>query len=201
MGDLRRPRPCLGRGGGVALMSAYAAQGQRHLVARAYRRCCDGLEELGLKPSVVLEKAYQTTSQEVALSATPSAADAIEPTRNLPTFPSSFVGREAEEAEVGSLVRSWRLVTVTGAGGSGKTRLAVEVAAGWPRKAPGAASSSNWPPSRNRARCRRPWRAPPGARAARTTAPKGPRRGPRRAGPPRRHGQLRARHRRHRGTG
>ena len=113
----------------VALMSAYAAQGQRHLVARAYRRCCDGLEELGLKPSVVLEKAYQTTSQEVALLATPSAADAIEPTRNLPTFPSSFVGREAEEAEVGSLVRSWRLVTVTGAGGSGKTRLAVEVAA------------------------------------------------------------------------
>ena len=27
----------------AALMSAYAARGQRHLVARAYRRCCDGL--------------------------------------------------------------------------------------------------------------------------------------------------------------
>ena len=40
-------------------MSAYAAQGQRHLVARAYRRCCDGLEELGLEPSVALEQAFQ----------------------------------------------------------------------------------------------------------------------------------------------
>ena len=45
----------------AALMSAYAARGQRHLVARAYRRCCDGLEELGLKPSAALEQAYETT--------------------------------------------------------------------------------------------------------------------------------------------
>ena len=55
----------------AALMSAYAAQGQRHLVARAYRRCCDGLEELGLKPSAALEQAYQTTSQELTILATP----------------------------------------------------------------------------------------------------------------------------------
>ena len=32
----------------VALMNSYAAQGQRRRVAQAYRRCCDGLEELGL---------------------------------------------------------------------------------------------------------------------------------------------------------
>jgi predicted ATPase/DNA-binding SARP family transcriptional activator len=111
----------------VALMSAYAGRGQRHRVARAYRRCCDGLDELGLKPSAALEQAYRA-SQEPPVLATACSADVVEPTSNLPTFLSSFVGREDEQGEVASLVRSWRLVTVTGTGGSGKTRLAVEVA-------------------------------------------------------------------------
>jgi hypothetical protein len=48
---------------------------------------------------------------------------------NLPGYLSVFVGREAELAEVRRLVESSRLVTVTGAGGSGKTRLALQVAA------------------------------------------------------------------------
>ena len=113
----------------AALMSAYAARGQRHLVARAYRRCCDGLRELGLEPPVSLKHTYERSSQEPTRLATPYSAEVIEPTSNLPTYPSSFVGREAEQAEVRSLVRSWRLVTMTGAGGSGKTRLAAEVAA------------------------------------------------------------------------
>ncbi len=112
-----------------ALMSAYAARGQRHLITRAYRRCCNGLEELGLKPSAALEQAYQTTAREPAVLAAPYSADVVELTSNLPTFLSTFVGRQTEQAEVASLVRSWRLVTLTGAGGSGKTRLAVEVAA------------------------------------------------------------------------
>ncbi len=113
----------------AALVSAYATQGQRHRAARAYRRCCDGLGELGLKPSAALEQAYQTTGQEPAILASAHSADMAEPKNNLPRYPSSFVGRVAEQGEVGSLVRSWRLVTLTGAGGSGKTRLAVEVAA------------------------------------------------------------------------
>ena len=41
----------------------------------------------------------------------------------------SFVGRERELAELAALLGGARLVTLTGAGGSGKTRLAIEVAA------------------------------------------------------------------------
>ena len=48
---------------------------------------------------------------------------------NLPGVLSVFVGREQELADVRDLVRSARLVTLTGAGGSGKTRLALQAAA------------------------------------------------------------------------
>jgi predicted ATPase/DNA-binding CsgD family transcriptional regulator len=49
---------------------------------------------------------------------------------NLPEQVTSFVGRDALLLEVGDLVRSNRLVTLGGAGGVGKTRLALEVGAG-----------------------------------------------------------------------
>lgn len=48
---------------------------------------------------------------------------------NLPRPASSFVGRELETAEVAGLVRAHRLVTLSGPGGSGKTRLSIEAAA------------------------------------------------------------------------
>ena len=49
---------------------------------------------------------------------------------NLPAQVSSFVGREVELAAVRALVGGSRLVTLTGTGGAGKTRLALQVAAG-----------------------------------------------------------------------
>jgi predicted ATPase/class 3 adenylate cyclase len=48
---------------------------------------------------------------------------------NLPRYASSFVGRTAEVSELRALVGDGRLVTLVGAGGCGKTRLAVQVAA------------------------------------------------------------------------
>jgi predicted ATPase len=52
----------------------------------------------------------------------PAAAD------NLPVQLTRFIGRERERAEVSAQVRKERLVTLTGAGGAGKTRLALQVA-------------------------------------------------------------------------
>ncbi len=48
---------------------------------------------------------------------------------NLRPAPTSFIGRESEVAEVQAAVKAHRLFTLTGVGGVGKTRLALEVAA------------------------------------------------------------------------
>jgi predicted ATPase/tetratricopeptide (TPR) repeat protein len=48
---------------------------------------------------------------------------------NLPAQLAAFIGRDREVAEVRALVESCRLVTLTGAGGCGKTRLGLQVAA------------------------------------------------------------------------
>nr|WP_156297879.1 LuxR family transcriptional regulator [Mycobacterium paragordonae] len=55
---------------------------------------------------------------------------------NLPVQLTSFVGRQAQMAELSQLVTVNRLMTLTGAGGAGKTRLAVELAAGLPAEFP-----------------------------------------------------------------
>jgi class 3 adenylate cyclase len=49
---------------------------------------------------------------------------------NLPAQLTTFIGRERELSEVRALVGSSRLVTLTGAGGCGKTRLSIQLAAG-----------------------------------------------------------------------
>jgi predicted ATPase/DNA-binding CsgD family transcriptional regulator len=65
------------------------------------------------------------TSPAVPEVATPSLDRA--PT-TLPVQLTRFVGRHAERETVGTLLRNHRLVTLTGAGGAGKTRLAAQVA-------------------------------------------------------------------------
>jgi predicted ATPase/class 3 adenylate cyclase len=54
----------------------------------------------------------------------------LEVPTNLPVQLTTFVGRGRELAELGALLATSRLVTLAGPGGSGKTRLALEVAAG-----------------------------------------------------------------------
>jgi predicted ATPase len=47
---------------------------------------------------------------------------------NLPTSLTTFIGREKEQAEILKLIRTHRLVTLTGPGGVGKTRISLKVA-------------------------------------------------------------------------
>ncbi|HXT36906.1 MAG TPA: tetratricopeptide repeat protein [Chloroflexota bacterium] len=58
----------------------------------------------------------------------PPLAGSLTPHHNLPIPVTSFIGREREQAEVLGLLDDARLVTLVGAGGVGKTRLAVAVA-------------------------------------------------------------------------
>lgn len=73
------------------------------------------------------EKAGFETAAEHA-RARQARADPTGPAHgNLPTRLTTFVGRDNEIAEIEALLKLHRLVTITGSGGVGKTRVAVEV--------------------------------------------------------------------------
>ncbi|MBB5774803.1 BTAD domain-containing putative transcriptional regulator [Nonomuraea jabiensis] len=83
-------------------------------------------EDLGLDPSPALAGLHQAIlRQDPALAPASSAA----PATNLPAPLTALVGREGELAEVRTLLAASRLVTLTGPGGVGKTRLALAAAA------------------------------------------------------------------------
>jgi predicted ATPase/DNA-binding SARP family transcriptional activator len=106
------------------MMALYRADRQADALA-AYRRARAILDEhLGLEPSKELSRLEQAILRhDVPAAVLPDTR------HNLPAPVSSFVGRETELAEVERLLRESRLVTLTGVGGVGKTRLAVEASA------------------------------------------------------------------------
>jgi len=110
-----------------ALMRLHAECGDRAGVVRVYHTCTSVLErELGVEPSAATREAYAH-----ALSVEVQAPPVLPPqptNTNLPVQLTSFVGRQAEMAEVRALLQTSRLVTLSGPGGTGKTRLALEVA-------------------------------------------------------------------------
>jgi hypothetical protein len=60
--------------------------------------------------------------------ASPSSPSVREAARGIPDPLASFVGRETELRQIARLLEGTRLVSLTGPGGSGKTRLAAEAA-------------------------------------------------------------------------
>src|SRR5215475_7727172 len=78
--------------------------------------------------ATVAGSGYRFTPEVTYVDTTPTAG-VLAPKHNLPQQLTSFIGREKEIAELNQLLGDTRLLTLTGAGGCGKTRLALEVAA------------------------------------------------------------------------
>lgn len=115
------------------------ASGDRAGAIQLYQQFKERLaEELGVEPMVETAELFEQLSNSqspVVLSQTMQAQPVPEkasttPPHNLPARLTSFVGREEELAQVchliGSAGSSIRLLTITGPGGTGKTRLALE---------------------------------------------------------------------------
>jgi predicted ATPase/DNA-binding SARP family transcriptional activator len=84
------------------------------------------LEELGLEPGEELRGLQRRILRhDPDLAADPASTDRL---ASLPASLGLLLGRERELAELAELLHGVRLITLTGAGGSGKTRLALEAA-------------------------------------------------------------------------
>ncbi|HEX3265644.1 MAG TPA: BTAD domain-containing putative transcriptional regulator [Candidatus Limnocylindrales bacterium] len=107
------------------LMLALYRSGRQADALAAYHRARAALQdELGIEPGEELRALEAAILQQAVPAIERGAA---EPS-SLPLPVSSFVGREAELASLGPQLRTQRLVTLTGVGGVGKTRLALELA-------------------------------------------------------------------------
>ncbi|MBC6458785.1 BTAD domain-containing putative transcriptional regulator [Actinomadura sp. HBU206391] len=89
-------------------------------------------QTLGVDPSVELERVHLAVLRQepgLAPPAPPEPAGLDRPRTNIRAQLTSFIGRDEDLKRVGKLLGEGRLVTLTGPGGAGKTRLAMEAAA------------------------------------------------------------------------
>ena len=122
------------------LMKLLAQTGQRSAALKQYESCRQLLlEELGVEPDAETEALYDAIrSDELEqIITTPSiyhpvasAQDASRVRHNLPLQPTPLIGRETELASLNDFITNpdVRLLTILGAGGMGKTRLALAAA-------------------------------------------------------------------------
>jgi DNA-binding SARP family transcriptional activator/predicted ATPase len=122
----------------IRLMRLYALNGDRGAIRRVYQNCVAMLaQELGVEPDLTTQDAYEQLLNQALVSTPPLAESSGRPSqlspapRPLPTPATPFIGRQVELHEVGQLLADphCRLLTITGPGGMGKTRLALQTAA------------------------------------------------------------------------
>jgi predicted ATPase/DNA-binding SARP family transcriptional activator len=112
------------------LMLALYRAGRQSDALAEYRAARETLvDEIGIEPGPALqalERAILQQDESLAAPTAPRASSRVD----LPAPPTPMLGRDAELIEAVDLLRSGgaRLLTLTGPGGIGKTRLAVEVA-------------------------------------------------------------------------
>ncbi|MGW6056128.1 BTAD domain-containing putative transcriptional regulator [Streptomyces sp. NPDC055189] len=114
-----------------AHMRALYGAGRASEALEGFRKLRHRLDEdLGLEPGPELVSLQQEIlRQDPGLRPSSAGPGAMPPRTNLPTPVTGLVGRTDSVDEVRGLVEAGRLVTLTGPGGVGKTRLALEVAA------------------------------------------------------------------------
>jgi predicted ATPase/DNA-binding SARP family transcriptional activator len=140
------------------LMRALQAAGRQADALTAYEDIRQALaEQLGVDPSPALAAVHlailrgepppqppSAARPPAAPTAQPAPAGQELPVTNLPAQLTSFVGREQELQRVGKLLGEARLVTLTGSGGAGKTRLSVEASARLAEQWPDELSDGVW---------------------------------------------------------
>lgn len=117
------------------LMQLYTAANDRAAALRQYAECSRILrDELAAEPEEATTALFDTIRRNAGPAPEPNPLPLRSPSAtvrtNLPAALTPFIGREAELAHLGALLRdpTRRLITLLGPGGIGKTRLAIEAA-------------------------------------------------------------------------
>src|SRR5690606_31222502 len=112
-----------------ALLKTLSTAGRHEEALAAFRQFSERLQvELDMQPTTASDHLAEAIAREAL--ATPATATAESAHASLPAPATSFIGRTEELAQLGRLLAdpACRLVTITGLGGAGKSRLAVEAA-------------------------------------------------------------------------
>lgn len=116
------------------LMTLYAQNGQYEAALQQYEQCAAVLaQELDVAPEARTTQLYEqiAAGKGKATSLRPTALLTVSaPQHNLPQPTTAFIGRETERKQIYAWLAepNGRLLSIVGAGGVGKTRLAQEVA-------------------------------------------------------------------------